>query len=194
MMVGLEPTPPFASFSHMEGFLSEPVERLNLGSHPIAAPTTTGRKMRERILESAANPFVRKWAEKIIQDVTPRDQRGEVDAIFRFVQSHVRFVRDPRGTEFVQSPVLLLRQISAGDTPGGDCDDKTTLTLSLLRAIGYPTVIRITGYPHNPPGHFSHVYGMVNVKGDWIAVDAVRTDRSLGWEAPAKVRRVDIPV
>ncbi len=190
----LSATLAFPHFGNLEGFLNEPIELIELGSGRISAPMTTGKKMRERIIASGRNPYVRKFAEKIVERVEPRDQHGEVDAIFRFTQSRLRFARDPRGQEFVQSPVTLLRQIEVGDTPSGDCDDFTTLGLSLARSLGYDTVIRITGYPHNPPGWFSHVYGMVNIKGTWVPFDAVRRDRELGWEAPARVRRIDIPV
>lgn len=185
---------PVASFRNLNAFLSEPVEHIDIGSGLISAPTRTGNEMKNRVVSSGANVYVRKWAERIIERVEPRDQFGEVDAIFRFVQSKMRYAKDPRGVEFVQSPVTLLRQIEVGDTPSGDCDDMTTLGLSLLRSIGYPGIIRITGYAHNPPGVYSHVYGLVNVKGEWIPFDAVRRDQNLGWEAPRRVRRIDIPV
>lgn len=192
--LALEPTTLVASFENIGAFLNEPVEHIDLGSHPLRAPMTTARKMRDRIRESAANSYVRKWAERIVQNVPPRDQQGEVDAIFRFTQSRLRFARDPLGTEFVQSPVTILRQIEVGDLPSGDCDDHVVLGLSLAKSLGYPTVIRVTGYPHNTAGRYSHVYGMVNVKGEWIPFDAVRTDRNLGWQAPNVVRRFDLRV
>jgi transglutaminase-like putative cysteine protease len=148
--------------------------------------------MKKIIHESAPNLYVRKWAEKLVSGIQPRDERGEAEAIFDFVQRSLRYARDPRGTEFVQTPLLLLTEIEQGKTPSADCDDYTTLGLSLLRALGFPVVIRVTGY--RPDGTFSHVYGMVNINGVWTAFDAVRRDKDLGWEAPNKARRMDVKV
>lgn len=164
----------------------------HLGFGKVVVPRNTALKMREVILESHVNPYVRKWAERITEDVRDRDEYGEVNAIFRFVQNSLHYLKDPRGMEYVQTPPYILEHIQVGSKPGADCDDYTTLGLSLLASIGYKTAIRVTGY--NQGGEFTHVYGLVSVHGKWVPFDAIRKDVGLGWEAPNKTVKMDIGV
>ncbi len=66
-----------------------------------------------------------------------------------------------------------------------NCDDMTVLSLSLMKSVGFPVVIKTVGYN----GKFSHVYGMVYVGGRWIVTDTVRPDKWFGWES-ANITRV----
>ena len=173
-------------------YLNPPVRREFLGFGPVQVPRNTAFKMRSMIKESATNEYVRKWAEKIVEGLKDRDEYGEVNAIFSFLQRRTRYAKDPRGFEYVQTPHYVLQQIDAGIQPNLDCDDYTVTGLSLLTALGYPTVIRVVSF--NPKAPFSHVYGIVNVKGKWVTFDPVRKDVALGWEAPGVRRRMDVPV
>jgi len=172
--------------------LDAPTTRFELGYGTIAVPRRTGMKMREIILESADNLYVRKWAERMVENVTDRDEWGEANAIFTFLQNHTRYAKDPRGTEFIQTPPYVLKHIELEMKPSLDCDDYTVISLSLLRSLGYPTIIRITGYKSDRK--FVHVYGMVKINGRWVAFDPVRKDQDLGWEAPYKKRVMDIRI
>lgn len=67
------------------------------------------------------NFYVRKWAERIIEQVSERDKMGEVRALFRFVKEHIRYTRDMIDMEYVQEPGYVLEQIEAGNTVMGDC-------------------------------------------------------------------------
>jgi len=174
-------------------FKTIPHKTIELGEGRITAPARTGAEMKAIIRASGTNLYVRKWAERIVKSVPDRNELREIEAIFDFVRRSLRYTKDPRGTEFVQKPDILLTQIEYGDTPGADCDDYTVLALSLLRSIGYQTLIRIAGYTQNGP--FSHVYGMVQTRsGVWIPFDAVRKDKALGHEAPGRRWRMDMPV
>lgn len=173
--------------------LDAPVTYEELGVGVIAVPRRTAAKMRGIILESAKNLYVRKWAEKMVADVMDRDEWGEANAIFNFIQSHTRYAHDPRGTEFIQTPPYILKHVELGIKPSLDCDDYAVLSLSLLRSLGYQTLIRVTGY-NKINKRFTHVYGMVRVDGKWTAFDPVRKDQSLGWEAPNKCRVMDVEV
>jgi|SRR3972149_180425 len=173
-------------------YLNPPVREEFLGYGPINVPMNTGGKMRDIIRESSKNPYVRKWAEKIVEGVQDRDEIGEVEGLFDFVQMKTRYAHDPKGTEFIQTPPYILKHIELGDKPSLDCDDYTVLGLSLARSLGYPTLIRITGYKDD--GKFSHVYGLVKIRGKWVTFDAVRKDQKLGWKAPGMKRKMDILV
>lgn len=61
-----------------------------------------------------------------------------------------------------------------------NCDDMTTLSLSLLKSVGFPVVIKTVGYQ---PDMFSHVYGLVFINGRWYPCDTVRPDKYIGWES-----------
>lgn len=165
----------------MFAYLDPPSKKEWLGLGLIAVPKNTARRMVKIIKESSYNPYVRKWAEKIVEGVKDRDEQGEIRALFRFMQKNTRFARDPRGMEYIQTPPYVLKHIEMGDKPSLDCDDYTVTGMSLARALGYRTAIRVVGYKK---GAFSHVYGMVRIKGDgWVMFDAVRKDIPLGWES-----------
>ena len=172
--------------------LGAPVRYESLGFGRVGIPKRTAERMREMIHEAGQNLYVRKWAEKVVADIVDRDEDGEANAIFRFLQTKTRYAHDPRGTEFIQTPPYILKHIELGLRPSLDCDDYTVIGLSMLRSLGYQTLIRVTGY--RPDGKFSHVYGMVRVDGNWIAFDPVRKNVPMGWEAPSAKRRMDIPV
>jgi len=134
------------------------------------------------VKSSSNNPYVRKWAEKIIRNIPAKNKLGEVDAIHDFVKWKVRYTKDPLDMEYVQTPLVLLKAIELGEIPMGDCDDMTTLALSLYRSIGYPVATKVASYTNNR--QFSHIYGLVNVNNKWIPSDTTMSSYNLGWEAP----------
>lgn len=173
-------------------YLNPPVRREFLGFGILNVPRNTVQRMRQIILESSQNDYVRKWAEKMIERVPDRDARGEVDAIYMFLQDHTRYTRDPLGVEYIQTPPYVLKQLEIGNVPALDCDDYAVTGLSLLRSIGYKTGIRTAAY--NKKKGFSHVYGLVQIGPDWVVFDPVRKGRPLGWEAPNAVMKEDVKV
>ena len=158
--------------------------------------------MREIIIASSKNPYIRKWAQTILSSVPVNKKFAEVSAIHDFVRDNIRYTRDPHGWEYIQTPPVLLDGIEAvkklkAPRPIGDCDDMTTLSLSLIKSIGYPTAIKVVGFKvMDSDGYvpFSHVYGLVLIDGRWYPCDTVRPDKSLGWEATGSKRSLEIPV
>lgn len=169
-------------------------EELGFGDVNISRNTVA--KMRDIIRQSSANEYVRKFAEHIVMDVRDRDRKGEVYAIFKWLQDHTRYANDPLGTEYIQTPPYVLKQIEAGLIPSLDCDDYVVTGLSLLRSLGYRTTIRAVGWGKNPNQKYSHVYGMVMISPQlgWVAFDCVRKDQTLGWQAPGIKAIMDLPV
>lgn len=156
-----------------------------------AAIFKTVDKMKQIISESSKNAFVREWAKKIVSRVTVNDKKGEASAIFNFVRDNVRYTKDPLGYEYVQTPPFLLEDIrlfqaGQGDRPAGDCDDMTTLSLSLLKSIGFPVAIKVVSFA--PSKKFGHVYGLVQIGYNWIPFDCVRPDQDMGWESKNHTR------
>lgn len=122
---------------------------------------------------------IRRLAIQIVNGVRERDHRGEVEAIFAWVKNNIRFVQDPYGREWVQSPVKTL------EFEAGDCDDISVLAGALVRSIGYNTAFKTIKADKRIPQEFSHVYLMVDIDGRWVAADASQK-RPLGWEPPRR--------
>ncbi len=162
-----------------------PYQQEYIGTGETAIRNTVA-KMKSIIIESSKNPYVREWAKKIIAGIPVNDKRGEAESIFNFVRDNIRYTKDPSGWEYIQTPLFLLEDIrlyqqGKGERPIGDCDDMTTLSLSLLKSIGFPVAIKVVSFRSD--GRFSHVYGLVKIGIDWIPFDTVRPDQYMGWEA-----------
>lgn len=107
-------------------------------------------------------PAVRELALSLVNGLQNKDWRGEVRRIHAFVQNRIRYVRDVRGVETVQSPVQTLR------IGQGDCDDQAVLVASLLEAIGHPTRFVAIGMK---PDFFSHVFAQTRIGNKWVTVE-----------------------
>lgn len=164
---------------------NEPVRTEFVGFGDQAIFGTVG-KMERIVKESARNPYVRKWAERIIEGIAPNDKVGEAKAIYEYVRDATRYTRDPRGIEYLQTPQHALTLLEYGEEPNLDCDDSSMLATALLSSVGFDTGVRIASY--HKDRKFEHVYGVVGLNGKWVSVDAVRRDRPMGWEARGATR------
>lgn len=124
---------------------------------------------------------VRQTALDLVAALRAKDWAAEVRAVFNFVRDHVRYVRDVRGIETLQTPLVTL------ELEQGDCDDKSTLLASLLEAIGHPTRFVAVGY--GKPGQFSHVYVESRIGARWLPLDATMNVEA-GWAPRAPVSRL----
>jgi predicted transglutaminase-like cysteine proteinase len=115
-----------------------------------------------------------------------KDYLAEVLAIHRWVQTTIRYTRDPIGQETVQTP-----EYTAFVNQAGDCDDFSVLEAALLGALGHPTRFVTIGYK---PQAFSHVYLEVQVRGRWMPLDPIMADKPVGWEAPNPTLRKVFPI
>jgi hypothetical protein len=87
--------------------------------------------------------------------IPERDYKGECTAIFNFVRSRVRYVRDAHHMDTFQS---AMRTLEFG---GGDCDDYTIVLGAMLRSIGYPVWCRVIQTPGS--ADWSHIYLVAGV-------------------------------
>jgi transglutaminase-like putative cysteine protease len=173
--------------------VGEAVQEDEIGRGDDAIENTVHR-MAQIIDTSSKNPLIREWARTILSGVMVNQKYDEVQAIHNFVRDHVRYTRDPYGWEYIQTPPVLLAGIEdnmkrRAARPIGDCDDMTVLSLSLMKSVGFPVVIKTVAYNNNK---FSHVYGMAYVNGKWVVTDTVRPDKWLGWEAPGITRIMEV--
>lgn len=155
------------------------------------AVVNTATKMKDIINSSAKNPYIRRWAEKIIRDknVKAYDWLGEIKAIHNWVRDNTRYTHDPKGIEYLQTPPVVLQLVDRNEVPFLDCDDMSMLSLSLLKSVGYDVALKITSY--NNSKAFQHVYGLVKLKPPmfgWLPVECIKPDKEFGFEAPNPTR------
>jgi hypothetical protein len=129
--------------------------------------------------EKSALP-IRLLALDLVKRNGQKDYTGEVLKIHQFVRDHIRYVRDVRGVETLQTPTKTL------ELGQGDCDDKSTLTAALLESIGHPTRFIAVGFA---PGSFSHVLLETKIGNKWVPVETTEPVK-LGWFPPGVTMRM----
>lgn len=102
--------------------------------------------------------------------------------IHRFVRDRIRYVKDIKGVETLQSPEKTL------EIGQGDCDDKSVLVGALLESIGHPVRFKAIGFI---PGVFSHVLPETKIGSKWIAVETTEP-WPLGRLPPGIIQRLTI--
>lgn len=130
--------------------------------------------MRTFAEEYKINPTVRELALRLTRNLPQKDYMGEVRALWDYVKYNVRYVRDIRGVETIQTP---LKTLEFGQ---GDCDDKATLLSSMLESLGHATRFRAVGFTSNS---LCHVLVDVFVGGKWIPLETTEPV-AMGWTPP----------
>jgi hypothetical protein len=186
--------------------ISKPKHPLrNLGKLPDAKNGTVGdgiignvdtiKIMTKMAREGSKNPLVRRLATNILNhDKIPSHYYlEEARAIGKFVQSHVRYVKDIAGVETLHSPDMLIRMMTDVGYTAADCDDMALLIASMLLSIGIVPKFRAVRY-NSPTGPYNHIYVVVyenNITDTMspsptkrLALDAIVKDRPMGFEVP----------
>ncbi len=127
--------------------------------------------------QAKTTPLIRERALTIVGAVPGKDFRGEIDRLFVWVRDNVRYTRDVRGVETVQTPAKTLEYMQ------GDCDDQVTLLAALLESVGIEARFKAVGFS---PGTFQHVYLEARDNGNWIALDPTE-QVATGWFPPNPV-------
>ncbi len=127
--------------------------------------------------EGGRNPRIRGVASKVVgRDLPGRAYNLEASRLLRWVQKNIRYTLDPRGMEWVQTPVETLR------VGTGDCDDATTLFCALALAMGHACGFRAIKIDASRPHEYSHIYAIIRTASDgpWRAADASDRKFALG--------------
>lgn len=132
------------------------------------------------------NPVIREIATSLVQHLPAKAFYSEVEELFEFVQSSIRYVQDINSVETLHTPLAVLT------VRHGDCDDMSTLLSALAQSIGFQTRFVAIGFE---PDCFEHVYTeiMLPDTGEWIAADPTEP-YELGWAAPGIVCRIELTV
>ncbi len=125
--------------------------------------------MLDQSLADAHLPAVQHWASVFRQ--LPVDERP--DAIFRFVQWAIDYVRDPGQEVLEDAATVLLRGY-------GDCDAKSRTFVALCVASG----IAARGLPVRVDDGFPHIAAEVFVRGHWQKADPTILNSAIG-QVPA---------
>ena len=115
--------------------------RVTLGTIPsgYAGTLRTAAHVKRLIRDGVKDFYVRQKAIDILLacGVRPKNYLGEIQALFRWVQRHVRYTKDPFRVEVLHSPRRML------ELRAGDCDDMTILLGSMLESIVSVPEVRI---------------------------------------------------
>jgi transglutaminase-like putative cysteine protease len=140
---------------------------------PYRGTPQTVAAMRDLALAAQTSWPLRRLVEEICQGVTPRDYFSEMVALYHFVCSRVRYMRDPRTVELVKTPETTLA------TGTGDCDDMATLLGALLLLAGARVRFITVGFRR---GVFTHVFveAFEPKSRCWVTLDPVAGPRTAG--------------
>jgi hypothetical protein len=114
-------------------------------------------------------PAVRAAAIRQIQSKINNDVANNARTIARWVMNSMIYLADPDGAEFVQTPLVLLKQIDLKGRAYGDCDDHVVLLGSMLNAIGIPAQavgVKLHGAPY-----YNHVVIQYPLNGQMVTID-----------------------
>ena len=152
--------------------------------HGEAGTAQTAGYIARLIREGARDFFVRQAAIDVLfaSRVRPKDYIGEITALFEWVRRHLRYTRDPFRIEVLHSARRLL------ELRAGDCDDHVILLGAMLKSVGHPVRLVLTGPDARRPGLFSHIYLESWSRGRWIPLDATMSHPA-GWAPRTPVRR-----
>ena len=145
-----------------------------------AAPGSAGARQTMEMMRTFTrayriDPSIRALAVSIIHPVEAKDTRGEICALFEWVQSNIRYTSDVLDVETLATPSSIL------ETRAGDCDDMSTLLATLLESVGIRTRFVLAGYNH--PGVFEHVFTQAFDGLEWVSLDP--TEPLIAGQEPA---------
>ena len=134
--------------------------------------------------ESLTDPLVVRTARAIVRNVPERDQAAESRAISTYVRSRIRYTKE--SVETLAAPADQIRDIDRHGRTTGDCDEFTTLSMALHKAIGIPVRAVVISQRKDRAG--SHIFGQALIKGQWVTMDDIVKGKPYGWAAPAAHR------
>lgn len=126
------------------------------------------------------DPGIWKLSRQLTQRVPSKDFRGEVETLFSWVKTHIRYVHDVNEVETLATPKATL------EVKAGDCDDMAVLLASLLESVGHPT--RFIALAFNA-SLFSHVLTETRIGSTWLPLDPTVASATVGWK-PSDATRI----
>lgn len=126
--------------------------------------------MRQFVRQYKKTLPVRELALSCIRDLQGhKNWVGQIKRLHSYVQKRIQYVRDVRGVETLQTPLVTMK------IRQGDCDDQAVLLAALLESIGHPT--RFVAIKQNFFGPFVHVYTETKIGPRWIPLETTEKMR-----------------
>lgn len=162
---------------------------------PFRGAEQTAKLIRDSALASQNHFGVRKLAEEICRDLRSKDYLSEILAVYHFVLTNTRYMRDPKTVELVKAPWRVVTELVSGRRPNLDCDDLTALLAALLLSIGCSVRVVIVAFKnqvYKGRRQYSHVFvqALEPKSGKWITVDPVGGDRTNRMLARVKFAKI----
>lgn len=151
----------------------------------VAGVRATLAIMQKLTREGRKDPGVIAVAEQVIRDCPANDTRCEIGKLFYWVKTKIRYMRDIRDVEKINTPERTLR------VGTGDCDDMSVLLAALLEASGNKTKFLVVGLES---GEYEHVFVQVRLGAGWLSLDPTVKQATLGWVPPNITRRMQAHV
>lgn len=139
-------------------------------------------RMATLIRSYRSHPTIRQLAVELTRPLPSRDYVGDLFVLRQFVRVYIRYVRDIRGVETLQTPVRTL------ENRAGDCDDHAILLGALAESIGAP--VCLVAYGFLPEELYSHVLAQAQVGEKWLALETTVNGVSMGWEPPNAIHKM----
>lgn len=135
--------------------------------------------MAKFVNEYSINPEIK----AIANNLKKKNQEDTAKAVFNYIVTNLRYVKDPPDTELVKSP----KHTILGYSKYGDCDDLSVALATLLIASGIKNVkFRTIAWKKGSNLNFSHVYVVININGYWLPLDPTLGDKGFGVEVKFK--------
>lgn len=149
--------------------MTKTVHTITKTPNGVGGVLATMRLMGKLVRRYKTDPNIFRLARQITANIPQKDYEGEAAAVLKFVQNKIRYVKDVRGVETVQTPLKTL------EYQCGDCDDKTLLFCALMESLGHHCRFTVTGQSQKS---FCHIYPEVLLSGKgWLPAET--TER---WE------------
>lgn len=129
--------------------------------------------MKRLVDRAIEQPLTLQVAGHIVRNVNPRNRRGQTVALRQWLAAHIRFLPDPLGVEVLWTPGELLNTIARQGYAQVDCDDVSTLSAALGKAIGLPARFVVLGF-YRPNAPFRHVFTELSNGSAWLDMDVTR--------------------
>ena len=170
---------------------NQPVRTIPIGTGMFASRNILNI-MRDMIREGSKHYVIRQVAERLTSGMMC--DYDKAFAVWEFVTEKTDYQKDPRGYEYIKTPLVSLEEISKGIRPQLDCDDMTVLSLSLLASVGAKVSLRAASY--NPNNKLTHVYGLVFIPkhNKWLPLDCVGKNGGPGWQKKPYTKILNWPV
>ena len=147
-----------------------------------AGTVATLKIMRQITKAGKTSLPVRNLALSLVSELPQKDWFNELKILHKYVRDQIRYVKDIRGVETVQTPDVTL------SLRAGDCDDKSVLLAAMLEAIGHPTRFIAIGFQ---PDDFVHVYPESRIGTSWVPLETTEPVE-IGWTPKNVVSRLTI--